>query len=68
MIDVPIVNLDDGSGMTRAELELYYLVIARGQRCWRQRQTGPRCRFQLAQLKTFEILIACSFGITEVGH
>lgn len=68
MSDVPIVISNDSFGMTRAEFESHYLVIARDRRCWCRRQTYPHCRFQLAQLKTFEILTACGFEITDVGH
>jgi hypothetical protein len=44
MTDVPIVIADDGSGMTRAELESHYLAIARDRRERRGERTAGKQR------------------------
>ncbi|MCV2439256.1 ATP-binding protein [Paucibacter sp. DJ2R-2] len=44
MTDAPIVISDDGSGMTRAELESHYLAIARDRRVHRGERTAGKQR------------------------
>ncbi|MDP9606325.1 UNVERIFIED_ORG: hypothetical protein J2W38_006145 [Variovorax paradoxus] len=44
MTDAPIVIADDGSGMTRAELESHYLAIARDRREHRGERTAGKQR------------------------
>lgn len=44
MTDAPIVISDDGSGMTRAELESHYLAIARDRRDHRGERTAGKQR------------------------
>lgn len=44
MTDAPIVISDDGSGMTRAELESHYLAIARDRREHRGERTAGKQR------------------------
>lgn len=44
MTDTPIVIADDGSGMTRAELESHYLAIARDRRQHRGERTAGKQR------------------------
>lgn len=44
MTDAPIVISDDGSGMTRAELESHYLAIARDRREHRGERTAVKQR------------------------
>ncbi|MGV3681822.1 MAG: ATP-binding protein [Acidovorax sp.] len=69
MTDTPIVIADDGSGMTRAELESHYLAIAKDRREHRGERTAGKQRLVKGRkgIGKFAGLMAVDFH-PEVTH